>query len=169
MNLLNNRLKKTKNWLSTLERRASSAGVALEDSEGRALVVKAYYKQYWSFPGGIIDSGETPLQAAIRESREEVGVTIDASTLAFCFVVNRASQIAQTYQFVFGGSISESEKQSLALDGKEIDAYEFVSKEQILAGDRPYSQSTVLWAQGFTGGYSEQAFTSAGSQPIEHF
>lgn len=36
-----------------------------------------------SFPGGWIDPGETPEQAAVREAWEEVGVTIDLSALSF--------------------------------------------------------------------------------------
>ena len=30
----------------------------------------------WSFPGGAIDPGETPMQAAIRELREETGIDV---------------------------------------------------------------------------------------------
>ena len=34
-------------WLARLEKRASSAGVALYDANGRVLIVKAHYKKYW--------------------------------------------------------------------------------------------------------------------------
>lgn len=152
------RHRRFKRLLRTLDRRASSAGVALEDSQGRVLVVKATYKDYWSFPGGIVDAGETPLAAAARECREEVSVTIDPARLQFLFVVNRISQLALTYQFIFGGCIDDDQKQRLVLDGKEIISYEFVTKRQVAEGDRPYAQSVVLWARDFRDGYSEQQF-----------
>lgn len=30
----------------------------------------------WNFPGGAIEAGETPIEAVIREAREEIGVEI---------------------------------------------------------------------------------------------
>ena len=145
-------------WLATLERRASSAGVALEDDKGRVLVVKASYKEYWSFPGGIVDPGETPLQAAVRECREEVNLSLDPAALSFRFVVDRVSDIAHTYQFIFTAPLSAELAHAVQRDGKEIEETAFVSREQILSHDRYYSQSTILWAKNFEAGYSEQVF-----------
>ena len=32
--------------------------------------------EFWNFPGGLVESGETLLHAAIRETEEEIGVTV---------------------------------------------------------------------------------------------
>ncbi len=32
----------------------------------------------WALPGGRLDSGETPIDAALRETEEEIGLTLDA-------------------------------------------------------------------------------------------
>jgi len=145
-------------WLVRLERRASSAGVALYDANGRVLVVKAHYKKYWSFPGGIVDAGETPRQAAVRETREEVGLPVHIDKLDFRLIVNRVSDIAQTYQFIFENRVGASALNHVIIDNNEIESYALVSREEILHGDRTYSASVIEWAKG-TLGYVEQDFS----------
>ncbi|HVC37674.1 MAG TPA: NUDIX domain-containing protein [Gammaproteobacteria bacterium] len=52
-----------------------SAGVAvLRDMQAgrRYLLLRAY--SYWDFPKGAVEPGETPMQAAIREVKEETGI-----------------------------------------------------------------------------------------------
>ena len=38
---------------------------------------------FWTFPGGGIESGESPEQAAVREAREETGLEIEVSGLLY--------------------------------------------------------------------------------------
>lgn len=145
--------------MSTLEKRMSSGAVALRTHDDCVVVVKAVYKRYWSFPGGVIDRGETPRQAAARETLEEVGVRVNPEDLEFRLVADRVSDIAQTYQFIFEATIADDELAKITLDAHEIAEYAVVSRQQILDNDRYYSPSTRLWAEGKTG-YDEQIFHS---------
>jgi 8-oxo-dGTP pyrophosphatase MutT (NUDIX family) len=54
-------------WLST------AAGVVLDD-DGRVLLGRRADTGNWGLPGGIIDPGEEPADAAVREIYEETGV-----------------------------------------------------------------------------------------------
>ena len=45
--------------------------------DGRVLLVKAAYRWSWGMPGGLMDLGEAPADAAIREVREETGLEIE--------------------------------------------------------------------------------------------
>lgn len=53
--------------------RASAGGVIIND-EGRVLVVQQH-NNAWSFPKGGVHEGESELDAALREIREETGLT----------------------------------------------------------------------------------------------
>jgi 8-oxo-dGTP diphosphatase len=62
------------------------AAVALIDKEGRILLAQRPEGKsmagLWEFPGGKIESGETPEQALIRELEEELGINTWESCLA---------------------------------------------------------------------------------------
>lgn len=51
-----------------------AAGVLFRDAAGRILLVKPTYKAGWDIPGGYVEPGESPKQAAVREVREELGI-----------------------------------------------------------------------------------------------
>jgi 8-oxo-dGTP diphosphatase len=59
---------------------------ALVDSDGRVLVQQRPAGKpmagLWEFPGGKVESGETPESALIRELGEELGIDVEAACLA---------------------------------------------------------------------------------------
>ena len=60
--------------------------LALTDGEGRWLMHKRpagkHHAGLWEFPGGKVESGETPANALVREIAEELGIAIDSTDLA---------------------------------------------------------------------------------------
>lgn len=138
-------------WLGRQHKRAATATLILQNEAGEALAVKATYKNYWTPPGGIIDENETPKEAALRETREEVGIIVPIEAITFVAVINRRSQKAQTYQFVFTVKFTENMLTNITLDEKEIESYAFVSKQQVVAAGERYGQVLTMWAEGKSG------------------
>lgn len=62
------------------------AACALIDADGRVLIAQRPAGKalagLWEFPGGKVETGETPEAALIRELEEELGLTTWASCLA---------------------------------------------------------------------------------------
>ncbi|HET7320838.1 MAG TPA: NUDIX domain-containing protein [Candidatus Saccharimonadales bacterium] len=64
--------------------------------EGKVLLIRrantGYLDGYYSLPSGHIDGHETAIQAAAREAKEEVGVTIQVKDLGFVHVIHRVAE-----------------------------------------------------------------------------
>lgn len=57
------------------------AGVVLRDGRGRVLTVRKHGTTRFMLPGGKLAPGESPREAALREVREEVGLSPDPETV----------------------------------------------------------------------------------------
>ncbi len=52
-----------------------AASVIIQDK--KLLLVKQKNRDYWTPPGGLVDEGETPEEACLRETKEEIGVEVE--------------------------------------------------------------------------------------------
>jgi 8-oxo-dGTP diphosphatase len=57
------------------------SAVVIRDQRGQVLVVRKAGTSRFMLPGGKIEPGETPAEAAVRELLEEVGAELDPSSL----------------------------------------------------------------------------------------
>ena len=61
--------------------RRLSCGTVLLDPHGQLLLCHVTGQDHWDLPKGGIDDGETPIEAALRETREETGLRLDPAGL----------------------------------------------------------------------------------------
>jgi ADP-ribose pyrophosphatase YjhB (NUDIX family) len=80
--------------------RVEGANVYATDVDGRILVVRPTYTHEWMLPGGRVERGETPHEAAIRETREETGLEVVLDRLVLVDARN-----ARDTSFVFAGHV----------------------------------------------------------------
>jgi 8-oxo-dGTP pyrophosphatase MutT (NUDIX family) len=61
--------------------RRLSCGIVIVNSSAELLLCHVTGHGHWDLPKGGANAGESPLQAALRETREETGLAVDAGTL----------------------------------------------------------------------------------------
>ncbi len=105
--------------------------VVATDEEGRVLLVRQYrhaaQRICLELPGGVIDDGETPEQAAVRELREETGYSCSSIRAVGTAYPNPARQTNRVHTFVASG-LSLQHKQQLD-QSEEIEALFMTRKE----------------------------------------
>ena len=68
-------------FMPSLARKRLSCGVLILNRERELLLCHVTGQHHWDLPKGGIHAGETPLEAALRETTEESGLRLDAAAL----------------------------------------------------------------------------------------
>lgn len=121
----------TTNPADSFARPRVAAGVLIFDERDRVLLVVPSYKSYRDIPGGYVEHGETPLQAAAREVKEELGITPPIGRL---LVIDWAPNQTEGDKLLFvfnGGVLTSDERQKIKLDPSELTGYDFHAVEQV--------------------------------------
>lgn len=118
-------------WSKTLPGKMCSACLILRSND-KVLMVKASYKDHWTFPSGIVDDRESPKSAAHRETNEEVGLVIDEDKSSLFTVIYTASKEGDRdrFNFSFVTDIEDSDV-VLSVPNEEIAEAKWVSFDQV--------------------------------------
>jgi 8-oxo-dGTP diphosphatase len=109
----------------------AAAGVLFFDAENRILLVNPSYKPGWDLPGGYLQPGETPTQAAAREVHEELGIKPPIGALLVADWAPHPDE-GDKVLFVFdGGELGDEYRERIELDPGEIAGYAFHDPELI--------------------------------------
>ena len=130
-------------WFMTRPR-AEGAMVAVWH-EGRVLLVRNSYRRPLSMPAGNLRRGESPAAAAVRELREEVGITVAPERLRFAREIVHHSDWKEDHSHVFEVELAEAPR--IAIDQREVVWAGFAARDEALARElsvplRIYLEST---------------------------
>ena len=81
-------------------------------------------KNHWAIPGGFVDYGETVENAAIREAKEETGITVKLKKLLGVYSEPKRDPRGHTITIVYL-AIGDFEKAKADSDASDVKIYSF--------------------------------------------
>lgn len=110
------------------------AGVICINREGKILTtkrspLKATYPGYWEFTCGTVKPEETPLEGAIRELKEETGITASPGAIKYLGTLREENKFSYIYLYLCKERNSDLVFQEEEVtDGKFLSRMGFLSK-----------------------------------------
>ncbi|MFF8864158.1 MULTISPECIES: NUDIX hydrolase [unclassified Streptomyces] len=125
-----------------------AAGVLLFDEEDRVLLVDPTYKPGWEFPGGVVERGEAPARAGMREVAEETGIRLqDVPRLLVVDWERPAPPGFGGLRLLFdGGRLESGEASRVLLPGPELRAWRFATEQEAAEMLPPVRYERLRWA-----------------------
>ncbi|MFJ6466738.1 NUDIX domain-containing protein [Streptomyces sp. NPDC091387] len=120
-------------YIDGLPKVLAGAACIFRDAEGRLLLVEPNYRDGWTLPGGTIESaeGETPRQAARRESAEEIGLDLEPGRLLavdWARGTTRPPIVAYVYD---GGVLDEQQLNAVRIQEEELLSWKLVGRAEL--------------------------------------
>lgn len=98
---------------------------------GKVLLVKNSYVSYYSLPGGNVRASENAREAAVRELKEEIGLSVEASQLTVALDHTHEWQGRSDHVVIFELDLKDEPK--VQVDNREVVSAEWLRPEQALA------------------------------------
>lgn len=111
-----------------------SVTVAVRDSQGRILLIHKMDNDLWALPGGGHDAGERITETAIREVREETGLTVEITGLVGTYtnpshvMAYDDGEVRQQFSLCFEGRWTDGQPHE---DGSETKAARWVDPTKV--------------------------------------
>ncbi|MER6979540.1 NUDIX hydrolase, partial [Streptomyces carpinensis] len=125
-----------------------ASGVLLFDEQDRVLLVDPTYKPGWEFPGGVVEPGEAPARAGMREVAEEIGLRLDEVPRLLVVDWERPAPPAfGGLRLLFdGGRLDSAAAGGLLLPGPELRDCRFVTEQEAARLLPPIRYERLRWA-----------------------
>jgi RimJ/RimL family protein N-acetyltransferase/8-oxo-dGTP pyrophosphatase MutT (NUDIX family) len=148
---------------SFLPRKRAISQLLVRDRDGRVLICQLTYKRDWDLPGGVVEVGESPKDAAGREIEEELALTIDAGDLLLTDWLPPWGGWDDAVCLVFDGGEHDAEiLTGVALQTREIRHAEFATAEQVRERCADFTARRISSALAVASGGTRPAYVESG-------
>ena len=142
-----------------------AAGALFFDAEGRVLMVEPTYKDYWDIPGGYVEVGESPLQAAAREVEEELGITPPLGRLLAVDWAPNAAEGDKVLYLFDGGQLTPEALAEATLQADELKSIAFLDPAEVAERTIPRLARRILAAIEARSSGTAPIYLEHGQQP----
>jgi 8-oxo-dGTP pyrophosphatase MutT (NUDIX family) len=142
---------------SFLPRKRAIGQVLIRDEHGRVLLCQLTYKKDWDLPGGVVEVGESPELAAVREVKEELGLDVVSNGLLVTDWLPPWGGWDDALCLVFDGGEQRSDVEIVRQE-REIHGAEFCTLDKVHERAADFTARRIeaaLRQVGRAGGYTE--------------
>ncbi|UEG51860.1 NUDIX hydrolase [Mucilaginibacter daejeonensis] len=100
------------------------------------LIIRKRSTQQWTLPGGIVESGESPMAGAIRECQEETGIRPSIEGLYHVYysepVIGEKISYGDSIHLIFKAKpITADQLDQICFPDQEADKYQWVALDEV--------------------------------------
>lgn len=133
------------------------AGGILADETGRILLQRRGDFGTWGIPGGAMELGESSLETAIREFKEETGLTVEAKRLLNVYTTAEHhypnGDVCQSISFIYELTALGEHDISQHRNAESLDLH-FFSKEEIDQLDLAFDSHRLMIEEYASGSFA---------------
>lgn len=116
-------------WRAQQPQKMIVVKVVIKSDQGNILLAKPNYKKSWQLPGGGVENGESPEEAAVREVREELSLNLSTDSLRLTGTIYRQDE--ELLFLVYEASEVISENTQLRVEEGEIVDFQFANVNNV--------------------------------------